>query len=57
MENRLKYLQGRLEELRAEYKIASPSKKIFIEQGAKLIKSEMKGLEKKIANKGQGTLI
>ena len=54
--NRIKEIDSKLDEMRLRYKTASQGMKIFLEQGAKLLKSERKGLEKRLANENQGGL-
>ena len=57
MENRIKYIQDRLEVLRKDWKMASPAMKRYIEQGAKLFKAELKAIEKRLENKNQEKII
>ena len=57
MENRIKYLQDRLGDLRKDWREASPAMKRYIEQGAKLFKLELKALEKRLAKENQEKII
>ena len=47
IKNRIIYINKRLQELREDWKKASPTMKLFIESGAKLFKKELVSLEKR----------
>ena len=51
--NRIVYINKRLEELRKDWKVASPSMKMFIERGAKVFKDELVSLEKRLEKEEQ----
>lgn len=56
IENRIREIDSKLEEMRLRYKTASPAMQKFLYEGSKLLKSERKGLEKRLAKEEQEVL-
>lgn len=54
--NRIREIDGKLNEMRVRYKTATPAMQKFLKEGAKLLKSERKGLETRLANERQEEL-